>query len=182
VVDLVHLKTVHLKTVRRVGRFPAPPGRHQGAGEAQFRRLLEAVVGLPHSAYLAAQSDLAEDHHVLWNRRAAGGRHESAGDRQIRRYLAEGLELKGFRQATGSEEADLVVSFSTGQKSRSFRAIPILYQRYDFPSMGTGFEVDTRGTLVVDIIDARSDRLAWHAWTEPGEVSRVRTATLPAIR
>lgn len=98
----------------------------------------------------------------------AGTPLETPGDRQIRRYLAEGLELKGFRQATGSEEADLVVSFSTGQKSRSFRAISILYQRYDFPSMGTGFEVDTRGTLVVDIIDARSDRIAWHAWTTKG--------------
>jgi hypothetical protein len=98
----------------------------------------------------------------------AGTPLETPGDRQIRRYLAEGLELKGFRQATGSEEADLVVTFSTGQRSRDFRAIPILYRHYDFPSMGTGFEVDTRGTLVVDIIDTHSDRIAWHAWTTKG--------------
>ena len=34
--------------------------------------------------------------------------------------------------------------------------------------MGSGFGVDTRGTLVVDIIEARSGRLAWHAWTTKG--------------
>jgi hypothetical protein len=45
----------------------------------------------------------------------------------------------------------------------------LLYERYDaFNRVGMGFEVDTRGTLVVDIIDVRSDRLAWHAWTTKG--------------
>ena len=41
-------------------------------------------------------------------------------------------------------------------------------QLYDFPSLGRGFEVDTRGILAVDIIDTRSDRIAWHAWTSKG--------------
>jgi hypothetical protein len=98
----------------------------------------------------------------------AGTPVETPDDRRIRRYLAEGLELKGFRQATGSEESDLVVTFSVGQKSRDFRALPILYQGYDFPSVDGISRVDTRGTLVVDIIDARSDRIAWHAWTTKG--------------
>jgi hypothetical protein len=113
---------------------------------------------------------------------AAGTPLETPGDRQIRRFLAEGLELKGFRQASGSEEADLVVTFSTGEKSRTFHTMPLLYERYAFTRMGSGFEVDTRGTLVVDIIDARSERLAWHAWTTkgigPGITHGARTTAL----
>jgi hypothetical protein len=98
----------------------------------------------------------------------AGTPLETPGDRQIRRFLVEGLRLKGFRQATGSEKADLLVAFSTGQKSHGYYTIPILYQQYGFIGMGQGFEVDTRGTLVVDIIDTQSGRLAWHAWTTKG--------------
>jgi hypothetical protein len=112
----------------------------------------------------------------------AGTSLETPQDRQIRRFLVEGLELKGFRQASGSEEADLMVAFSTGGKSRTFHAIPLLYEGYAFTRMGAGFEVDTRGTLVVDIIDARSDRLAWHAWTTkgigPGITHGARTTAL----
>ena len=98
----------------------------------------------------------------------AGTALETPGDRQIRRFLTEGLTLKGFRQATGGEEADLMVSFSTGQKTRTLYALPELYERYAFTRYGSGFDVDTRGTLVLDIIDIRNDRLAWHAWTTKG--------------
>ena len=98
----------------------------------------------------------------------AGTPLETPRDRQIRRFLVEGLELKGFRQATGSEVPDLVVDFSTGESSRAFSVIPMLYRRYDFFDMGHGYQVDTRGTLVVDIVDTQSGRLAWHAWTTKG--------------
>ena len=99
---------------------------------------------------------------------AAGTPLETPLDRQIRRFLVEGLKLKGFRQAMGSEEADLLVDFSAGENSRTFSTIPILYQEYDSLNMGDTFEVFTRGTLVVDIIDTRSGRLAWHAWSTKG--------------
>jgi len=98
----------------------------------------------------------------------AGTPLETPRDRQIRRFLVEGLEMKGFRQASGNEEADLIVDFATGQRSRTFSTIPMLYQRYDFHNRGYGFELDTRGTLVIDIIDTGSGRLAWHAWTTKG--------------
>ena len=98
----------------------------------------------------------------------AGTPLETPGDRQIRRFLVEGLELKGFRQATGGEQVDLVVDFATGQRSRSFDPIPLLYQEYNFLGSGARFQVDTRGTLVIDIIDTASGRLAWHAWTTKG--------------
>jgi hypothetical protein len=103
---------------------------------------------------------------------AAGTPLETPGDRQIRRLLAESLELKGFRQgfrqATGDEQAHLVVTFSTAQRSSALPAIPGLYQSYNFTSLDLGREVDTRGQLVVDIVDVRSGRLAWHAWTTKG--------------
>jgi hypothetical protein len=34
--------------------------------------------------------------------------------------------------------------------------------------MGSGFGVDTGGTLVVDIVEVSSKRIAWHAWTTKG--------------
>jgi hypothetical protein len=46
--------------------------------------------------------------------------------------------------------------------------IPMLYRHYEFHDRGFGFEVDTRGTLVIDIVDTQSGRLAWHAWTTKG--------------
>ena len=99
---------------------------------------------------------------------AAGTPLETPRDRQIRRFLVENLELKGFRQAIGGEEADLLVDFASGQTTRNVAAIPILYSRYDFITMGHLREIDTRGTLLVDIIDTQSGRLAWHAWTTKG--------------
>jgi hypothetical protein len=98
----------------------------------------------------------------------AGTRLETPEDRQIRRLLAEALALKGMRQATGDEEADLMVTFSTGEKSLSFHAFPLLYERYGVTRMGSGFGVDTRGTLVVDMVEVSSGRMAWHAWTTRG--------------
>lgn len=98
----------------------------------------------------------------------AGTPLETPGDRQIRRLLAESLELKGFRQATGDEDAHLVVSFSTAQRSTTLPGLPGIYQNYNFSGLDLGGEVETRGQLVVDIVEARSGRLAWHAWTTKG--------------
>lgn len=93
-------------------------------------------------------------------------------DRQIRRHLAEALEQRGFRQASGREDADLIVDFSRGTTNRAFRGIPMLYERYGFgtgvESFAFGTRTETRATLIVDIIDARSDRIAWHARTSTG--------------
>ncbi len=98
----------------------------------------------------------------------AGTRLETPEDRQLRRLLAEGLSLKGLRQATGGEEAELLVSFSTGDKSRDLHAMPAPYQSYALNHLGPNPGVDTRGTLVIDIVETESERLAWHAWTTKG--------------
>jgi hypothetical protein len=92
---------------------------------------------------------------------------EQPGDRQIRRFIAEGLEMKGFRQASGAEESDLVVAFSTTEGARSY-----FFNYYGFnPVAGLGpvglWQYDT-GTLVVDIMTRKPTKLAWSAWTTKG--------------
>jgi hypothetical protein len=88
-------------------------------------------------------------------------------DREIRRLLAETLVLRGFRQADAREPADLVVDFSRRSANLDYRELSPLYDRYDFGPIGWGSPdaVATRGTLIVDILDAHSQRIAWHAWT-----------------
>ncbi len=95
-------------------------------------------------------------------------------DRQIRRFLAEALQGKGFRQAEGDAPPDLMVDFTTGDKTRALVAAPLLafYGLVDRPY--------SRGRLVVDIVDRRTDRLAWTAWTTyaagPGAIEPEQTA------
>jgi hypothetical protein len=100
-----------------------------------------------------------------------GAAMEQPLDRQIRRYLADDLTLKGFRQASGNETADLIVGFSRGTIVRTYSWIPAIYDRYglgvDPASWGFGGQVDPRGTLVVDLVTP-SNRIAWHAWTTKG--------------
>ena len=47
----------------------------------------------------------------------------------------------------------------------------IVYDRYALRDMGA-VEVAPRGTLSLDIIETRTGRLVWHAWTTRG-LSRV---------
>lgn len=97
-------------------------------------------------------------------------------DREIRRYSADVLETKGFRQAYGSEQADFVVGFSTGDASRTWYSFqfPGLYSSYGFSGQnwtgiyGPRVEVAQRDALIVDIVDARTRQLAWHSWTTTG--------------
>lgn len=92
---------------------------------------------------------------------------EQPGDRQIRRYIADNLELKGFRQAHGNEASDLFVTFSTSQGARTF-----FFNFYGFePFQSTGpllgpHQYDT-GTLVIDVFTPKSE-VAYSAWVERG--------------
>ena len=93
-------------------------------------------------------------------------------DREIRRYAADVLELKGFRQAMGDEQADFVVGFSSRDETRTWYTFffPLLYDRYDFqPGMlGSRQFVTPREALVIDIVEPTTNRLAWHAWSTKG--------------
>lgn len=102
----------------------------------------------------------------------AGAPLEDPLDRLIRRHLAEELTRRGLRQAAGNETADLVVDFSRGAVNRSFYGIFSLYERYGFgvstSDWAYGDRVQTQGTLVIDIVDTRSSRIAWHARATEG--------------
>jgi hypothetical protein len=104
----------------------------------------------------------------------AGTPLEQPIDRQIRRLLADQLTLKGFRQASGGEAADFLVDFSRDETTRSYLPLPIIYSWYDWNAIDMAYpltsrqEVVTRGTLVVDLIDLHSNRIAWHARATKG--------------
>lgn len=102
---------------------------------------------------------------------APGTPLEQPIDRQIRRLLADDLKLKGLRQATDGAPADLLVDFSHGATTRTYRPFFLfVYGWYQTDLTDPLFDevVNTRGVLTVDIVDTRSNRIAWHASTTKG--------------
>ncbi|MEB2346195.1 MAG: DUF4136 domain-containing protein [Deltaproteobacteria bacterium] len=97
---------------------------------------------------------------------------ESPLDRVIRRSIADELERRGFHQASGGETAELLVGFSSKDVNRDFYGLFSLYDRYGFGidtnAWALGSRVATRSVLVLDIVDAQSERLAWHAVVTTG--------------
>jgi len=93
-------------------------------------------------------------------------------DRVIRRQIADELTRRGFRQAGGGETPDMLVDFSRRAVNRDFYGLFSLYDRYGFGvdtnDWALGERVATRGILVIDIVDAQSERLAWHAVAKTG--------------
>jgi hypothetical protein len=88
-------------------------------------------------------------------------------DREVRRLIAETLTFRGLRQADAREPADLVVDFAQSSRNLTYRELSPFYDRYSFIPIGFGSPdvVAQRGTLIVEIIDAHTSRIAWHAWT-----------------
>lgn len=88
-------------------------------------------------------------------------------DREVRRLIAETLTFRGFRQGNAREPADLVVDFARSSRNLTYRELSPFYDRYDFVPIGFGSPdvVAQRGTLIVEIMDAHTSRIAWHAWT-----------------
>lgn len=91
----------------------------------------------------------------------------SPTDLQIRRLVAEQLTMRGFYQAAGGQPADLLIAFSLRSRNVTYRELSPLYERYDFGPFffGSNDVAGTRGTLTLDIIDPRANRIAWHATT-----------------
>jgi hypothetical protein len=152
----------------------APPEMPRQPGGPTFR-FAKLELGAGAGADYDPAVDFSDIHTFTFRRLARPGEPVPAGtplerpeDRQIRRLLAEGLSLKGLRQATGSDTADLLVTFSTGEKSRNLHAMPLQYQSYALNHLGPNPGVDTRESLVIDIVETRTERLAWHAWTTKG--------------
>ena len=96
----------------------------------------------------------------------AGTVVEEPIDRQIRRFLADDLELKGFRPATGGEPADLRVEFSRDDATRLYYLAPFIWYEQFTPGMPYQVQANVAARLTVVIVDNRSTRIAWHGTSE----------------
>jgi hypothetical protein len=89
--------------------------------------------------------------------------------RRIRRALATELELKGFARAE-LDTADLLIGFGVGNSTRTWFGMvhPAWFDRWADAGAHVGPHVYSRGTLSIDIVDPRAQRLIWHSWSSQG--------------
>lgn len=101
-------------------------------------------------------------------------------DARVRRAVDDQLRARGLSRADAPDQADLLVTYHMGQEEkldvRTFRShfgyYPCwhCYGPYWGPSWGYGDDLwvteYTQGTLVIDLIDARSRKLVWHGTAE----------------
>lgn len=90
--------------------------------------------------------------------------------RRVERAVTDVLQEKGFRAVEA--EPDFFVTYHTAQGERERRSagyVQLGYGRYD-PFFGTGILLDMtprdfqEGTLIIDIVDAKTDELIWRGW------------------
>src|SRR5690242_5082802 len=63
----------------------APPERYPGYAKTEFGGFLEAGLGVADRTHIARESDFAEDHRVVGNRRFSQRRDEGGGDGEVGR-------------------------------------------------------------------------------------------------
>ena len=96
--------------------------------------------------------------------------------------IQQGLQHKGYTQASDPSQADFTVDFTIGSRERTdVHSYPSAYVGpwfYGGPWWGGpywGSDVDVRqyreGTLSIDIFDAHTHRPVWHGWAQK-ELSR----------
>jgi hypothetical protein len=92
------------------------------------------------------------------------GYSEITGD-HIQAAIAHALEAKGFTRAS-VQEADLVVSFAiTGQPRQDIESEPGYGGFYGGLAAGNTYTVNyVRGTLTIDVFDAKTKKMIWHAY------------------
>jgi hypothetical protein len=84
-------------------------------------------------------------------------------DTRVKRAVEGELSLKGYRQTT--EDPDFLISYHVGQQSQ----VDVSTCGYHYPTTPHcwGREIDTyaysKGTLVLDFIDAGKEELVWRA-------------------
>lgn len=90
---------------------------------------------------------------------------------RVERAVANVLESKGYRQV--EENADFMVTYHTAQAEREYRGsyMQLGYGHWG-RRWGSGVVVDMwprtfqEGTLIIDIVDARSGDLVWRGWRD----------------
>jgi hypothetical protein len=85
-------------------------------------------------------------------------------DRPLRLAVEEQLTAKGLRKSSSTGEADILLVYHAGAKDK------IDVQQWGYFGRRVDVREYTQGTLVIDIIDAKSKSLVWRA-TATDEVS-----------
>jgi hypothetical protein len=89
---------------------------------------------------------------------------DRAIERRVQSGVEAGLRARGYQPATGGTP-DLWVTYRLISESRSSRGIPAGYGGYQLGWWAGGriqrTENYERGTLIVDVIDAKDDELVW---------------------
>jgi hypothetical protein len=91
------------------------------------------------------------------------GYSEITGD-HIQAAIAHALEVKGLTKA-GPDDADLIVSFAIDGQARQDLVDDGGMYGYGGLGYGDTYTVSyTEGTLTIDLFDAKSKKLVWHAY------------------
>lgn len=99
---------------------------------------------------------------------------------RVRRAVDDQLRSRGLTKAASVDEADVLVTYFIGQEEkidiRTFRSrfgyYPCWHCYGPYGGPGWGYDNDvwvteyTQGTLVIDLIDAKTRKLVWHGVAE----------------
>ncbi|TNE30702.1 MAG: DUF4136 domain-containing protein [Alphaproteobacteria bacterium] len=86
-------------------------------------------------------------------------------DRLVREAIQANLESKGYRFAPGVAGHDLLIGYSIGTREESDQYVEYYRSRFGRAFLVTS-EIDSyvEGSLVIDLIDARSGDIVWSGW------------------
>lgn len=86
----------------------------------------------------------------------SGAKNQMA-DRRIKQVADEHMELKGFNKATKVNKPDMLLIYHLGLKDK----FQVDYDDYSQRAKVLHYK---KGTLILDIIDAKSNQLVWRGW------------------
>lgn len=112
--------------------------------------------------------------------------HNTLLDKRVRDAVEAALVARGYREAEAEEEPDFLLRYEVVGRE-VVRESPIYidggygygYRRYGYYRSGVGYSHITtyqEGTLILDVIDPGSERIAWRGWAS----SRSRDGNIDA--
>jgi len=109
---------------------------------------------------------------------------------KIEAAIRAGLEAKGYQFVEQEDQADFVLAYTIGSRQEiSVDSYPApYYGAWGWHVRGSQYYVHevsahsyTRGTLGLDVFDARSKKPVWHGWAEKTVTASDRKDPSPAI-
>ncbi|HEX7964464.1 MAG TPA: DUF4136 domain-containing protein [Gammaproteobacteria bacterium] len=119
-------------------------------------------------------------HRFAWVTPPAGPVRDPILDSQIlesrvHNAVSADLKARGFEEVAADGEPDFMVTYHTSSKQKlestgasfSFGIVDAFPHGFGSVAFPVGSDVQTRdeGTLMLDVIDGKSKRLAWRGWT-----------------